>query len=97
MVALGVLAELAANGLRVPDDIAVAAVDDPLPAIPFWPTFTVVQQPGYEMGKAAVELLVARTRGARGESQPWNLVFDAQLHVGTSCGEELVGAGGGAK
>jgi hypothetical protein len=40
--------------------MGVAAIDDPLPSSAFWPRFTIVEQPGYEMGKAAVELLTAR-------------------------------------
>jgi LacI family transcriptional regulator len=87
-VALGVLDELTRHGLRVPEDMAVAAVDDPLPNVPFFPRLTVVEQPGYQMGKAALELLVARLRGTRGEEEPWKLVFDAGLRVGVSCGEQ---------
>lgn len=87
-VSLGVLDELTRRGYRVPDDVGVAAIDDPLPSVGFWPRLTVVEQPGYEMGKAAVELVVARLRGTRREPQPWTLVFDAHLRLGTSCGEE---------
>jgi len=87
-VTLGVLNELSAHRLRAPDDIGVAAIDDPLPNVTFWPRLTVVEQPGYEMGKAAVELVVARLRGTRREPQPWKLMFDAHLRLGMSCGEE---------
>lgn len=86
-VALGVLDALAVAGRRVPEDVGVASVDDPLPKSGFWPRFTVVEQPGYDMGKAAVELLVARLRDPRGTSEPREVVFDADLLVGTSCGE----------
>lgn len=91
-VALGVLNELAAQGLRVPEEMAVASVDDPLPRVQFGPCLTVVEQPVYEMGKAAVELLLGRIRGARAEPEPWQVLFDARLRIGTSCGEALAAA-----
>jgi LacI family transcriptional regulator len=90
-VGLGVLDELARHGLRVPRDVAVAAIDDPLPNVPFFPRLTVVTQPGYQMGKGAVELLLARLQGTRRDAEPWRLVFEARLRVGVSCGEEVLG------
>jgi LacI family transcriptional regulator len=94
-VAIGVLEELAARGIRVPEDVGVAAIDDPLPNLSFLLRFTVVEQPGYQMGKAAVEILVARLRGTRTDAQPWRLVFDAQLRPGQSCGEGRVAGADG--
>ena len=46
--------------LRVPEDISVVAFDDIPPSILIEPFFTVAVQPTYEMGRRAVELLVAR-------------------------------------
>jgi LacI family transcriptional regulator len=86
-VLLGVLDELTANGYHVPDDIGVAAIDDPLPRSTFWPRITIVEQPGYEMGKAAVELLTARLTIANRDMPPREIVFEAVLKIGTSCGE----------
>lgn len=85
--ALGVLDELVTNGYRVPQDIGVAAIDDPLPSSRFWPRLTVVEQPGYEMGRAAVKLLTARMDSIQHESPPQEVMFDPTLKVGTSCGE----------
>ncbi len=63
------LDELATVGCRVPEDISVASIDDPLPQSTFWPRLTVVAQPGYDMGKAAVELLLARLTGDHREGR----------------------------
>jgi len=86
-VALGVLSELAARRLRVPHDVAVAAIDDPLPSVPFWPTLTVVHQPTYDMGRKAAEMLTDRIRHGTDGHTPSEIVFDATLQIGTSCGE----------
>jgi LacI family transcriptional regulator len=84
LVLYGVLDELAAEGTSIPADIAVCCVDDP--ALPefFRPRFTHVEQPGYAMGAAAVETVLAELRSGapRGDRE-----FPATLHIGESCGE----------
>ncbi len=90
-VALGVLDELVAAGCRVPADISVAAIDDPLPRSAFCPRLTIVEQPGYAMGKAAVELLTARMDPAQRADPPRETVFEAILRIGMSCGETFQG------
>lgn len=92
-VAVGVLNELAAAGFSAPADVAVAAVDDPLPGWAFWPRLTVVKQPGYEMGGTAVDLLLARLTGERTDQPAPKVVLPATLVVGTSCGEAGRGVG----
>lgn len=86
-VLIGVLDELAEQGLTIPGDIAVCCVDDPgLPAF-FRPRFTHVAQPGYDMGVAAVRLLMEGIQA--GHLHPADKVFPAQLQIGESCGERL--------
>src|SRR5262245_42891964 len=57
-VLYGVMDELASLEKSVPDDVSVCCVDDP--ALPDFvrPRFTYVEQPGYEMGSAAVEIVL---------------------------------------
>ncbi len=86
-VVRGVLDELIAAGCRVPEDVAVGAIDDPLPASSFWPRLTVVEQPGYEMGVAAVELLLARLLPTGSGAPPREVVFTSTLRPGITCGE----------
>jgi LacI family transcriptional regulator len=87
---LGVLDELVRRGRRVPEDISVSAIDDPLPPSTFWSRLTVIAQPGYEMGRAAIDLLFARLGEGR-DRQAQELVFAATLRVGVSCGESFRG------
>lgn len=58
--ALGCYGALSELGLRVPKDVAVVGFDNQLDiAQGLWPPLTTVQLPHYEMGKWAVEYLLA--------------------------------------
>jgi LacI family transcriptional regulator len=62
-VAIGVMRALKEARLRVPEDVSVVAFDDLPMAITIDPFFTVADQPAYEMGQQATELLLARLAG----------------------------------
>jgi LacI family transcriptional regulator len=62
-IAIGVMRALREAGLRVPEDLSVVAFDDLPMAITIDPFFTVADQPAYEMGQQATELLLARLSG----------------------------------
>jgi LacI family transcriptional regulator len=83
LMALGALDAIRARGLRVPDDIALAAFDD----IPWFvhtaPPITAIAQPTGELGHAAVRALVDRIEGRPPES----VTLPARLVVRRSCGE----------
>jgi LacI family transcriptional regulator len=85
LVLYGVLDELAAQGKSIPGDVSVCCVDDP--ALPSFvrPRFTYVEQPGYAMGTAAVEVVLEALR--TGEMPRADREFPASLHIGESCGE----------
>ena len=86
-VLYGVLDELAAQGMTIPDDISVCCVDDPTLPTFFRPTFTYVEQPGYAMGAAAVELILEELRS--GTAIRTDQEFPATLRIGESCREQL--------
>jgi LacI family transcriptional regulator len=65
-IALGAYAAAADAGHRVPDDISVVGFDDTPIARYVRPTLTTVAIPTYEMGRAAMRLLLAQFEG-RGE------------------------------
>ncbi|MFI1869629.1 LacI family DNA-binding transcriptional regulator [Streptomyces jumonjinensis] len=89
LMALGALDAIRAHGLRVPEDIALAAFDD----IPWFvhtdPPLTAIAQPTDELGRAAVRALIARIEGRPARS----VTLPARLVVRRSCGEPAPPAG----
>ena len=63
--AIGALQAAKALGRRVPDDLAIAGFDDtPLAAL-VTPALTTCRVPVYDMGRAAMKLLIDRMNGCR--------------------------------
>ncbi|HLZ20535.1 MAG TPA: LacI family DNA-binding transcriptional regulator [Ktedonobacterales bacterium] len=62
LMAIGVLRAAALVGVRVPEQVAVIGYDNIPPAEFAAPALSTVDQPAYEMGKAAMKLLLARMR-----------------------------------
>lgn len=60
VIALGVLRAVVDSGLRVPDDVAVVAGDEPAWARVTTPPLSTVCQPVPDLGRVALELLVQR-------------------------------------
>ncbi|MCX5108126.1 LacI family transcriptional regulator [Streptomyces sp. NBC_00378] len=83
LMALGALDAIRAAGLRVPQDIGLAAFDD----IPWFvhtdPPITAIAQPTGELGRAAVRALVDIVEGR----SPQSVTLPARLVVRRSCGE----------
>ena len=67
LMALTLLRVLRRHNLRVPEDISLVGFDDPLSAEHLTPSLTTVRQPISQMGRRAVERLLA---GIRGGSPP---------------------------
>ncbi|HEY0934076.1 MAG TPA: LacI family DNA-binding transcriptional regulator [Trebonia sp.] len=66
-MAIGVLQEAAARGLRVPGDLSVIGFDDTVEATVAVPGLTTVRQPLAEMGRTAVSLLLRQLQARRFE------------------------------
>ena len=83
LMALGAMDELRSRGLRVPDDIALAAFDD----IPWFlhtdPPITAIAQPTGELGHRAVQALINLVEGRSAGS----VTLSARLVTRRSCGE----------
>lgn len=60
LTTLGALSALNARDLRVPEDISIVGYDDVPWAMALNPPPTVIDQPAYEMGSRAAELLLQR-------------------------------------
>jgi DNA-binding LacI/PurR family transcriptional regulator len=65
--ALDVYSAAASAGLRVPDDLSVVGVDDPMSAEYLSPPLTTLRQPLVELGRAAMAALMTRIDGAGGD------------------------------
>jgi LacI family transcriptional regulator, galactose operon repressor len=82
--ALDLLAELHRRGVRVPEDVIVTGFDGLAAGLISAPTLTTVRQPMYDLGVAAVELLLNRI--ADPESRAEHRILPVGLSVRRSCG-----------
>lgn len=80
VVALGVIGQLRAEGLSVPDDVMVTGFDDIVFAELCDPPLTTVHQPRRRLADAAVSALVARIDGRHGAA-PTRLELPPHLVV----------------
>ena len=79
LVAVGALSALRQRGLRVPGDVALACFEDVEIAAMIDPFLTVAMQPAYDMGRAAMQMLLRRMEGFEGPSE--EEVFSTELIV----------------
>ncbi|MEJ5943975.1 substrate-binding domain-containing protein [Pseudokineococcus basanitobsidens] len=84
LVAVGVVQALRAAGRRIPEDVAVATVDDPFYSACVDPPLTSVAQPVRRLAERSVHLLLERCRGERAE--PVHEVLGVKLVVRASSG-----------
>jgi two-component sensor histidine kinase/DNA-binding LacI/PurR family transcriptional regulator len=80
---LEVLPFMRERGIRVPGDVAVASFDDLLEGRSFTPPLTTAAPPFREMGRRAVEILLARLSG---QAVPGRECMPIPLIVRESCG-----------
>jgi LacI family transcriptional regulator len=87
VMAIGALKALREAGLRVPDDVAMAAFDDVPIASAVEPALTTVRQPIERLGSLAVDLLLDRLgRPTDPQALVPRLVLPVDLVVRKSCG-----------
>jgi LacI family transcriptional regulator len=83
-MAIGVLRALAAQGVRVPDDVAVVGFDDIFPASLCDPPLTTIHQPIRRMGERACDRLFKRM--ADPSLRPKAELLPLELVLRSSCG-----------
>lgn len=79
LILLGLVEALREANLRYPDDLAIAGFDDMPWTRVVTPGITVLAQPTYDMGRAAIELLLARI--AQPEQAVRRIVLRGELLV----------------
>jgi len=84
LMTLGALRALHELSIRIPQDVALVGFDDMPWASDLHPPLTTVAQPGYELGKTAVELLLSRI--AKPTLPFRRIMLQPQLIVRQSCG-----------
>lgn len=81
-VAIGAMKTLQRNGVKIPDDIAIVGFTESKMAMIVEPCLTSVEQPTFEMGKAAAELLLEQIKNKEDESiLPKKIVLEAKLNI----------------
>jgi LacI family repressor for deo operon, udp, cdd, tsx, nupC, and nupG len=83
-MAIGAIKAIKQQGLRVPDDIAVAGFDDIQMSSIFEPALTTIAQPVFEIGSTAMELLVRLME--KKEVMKQRFVLEDRLIIRQSCG-----------
>lgn len=85
-IATGAIRALRKMNLYVPDDVALVSFDDFPPALLIDPFLTVANQPAYDMGRRATELLLARLDSEESEA-PQEIILPTEIIVRRSSGE----------
>lgn len=88
VLAESLLTVVSERNLRVPADIAVVGFDDVPWARLISPPLTVVQQPAYDIGTMAADILSRRVLQENVDSAPVQAVLRPTLVVRGSCGSE---------
>lgn len=84
LTTLGALSAIHVRGLQIPKDIALVGYDDIPWPMALNPPPTVVDQPGYEMGRRAARILLQRL--AKPDRAPTTVTLQPKFVVRQSCG-----------
>ncbi|MEZ4633236.1 MAG: LacI family DNA-binding transcriptional regulator [Deinococcales bacterium] len=81
--AFGAMEAIRERGLNIPEDISLIGFDDIPQASISYPKLSTVRQPLKEMGKLAVEMLLAQLE--QKQSQPQQVILTTKLVIRDSC------------
>jgi DNA-binding LacI/PurR family transcriptional regulator len=82
LVSMGVLSQLHASGVRVPEDVSVAGYDDLVFSAMLETPLTTVRQPLEEMCRLAADMLFRQIAGGQAEPEP--VLLEPELVVRAS-------------
>lgn len=93
LIAIGAIKELRQAGLRVPADVSVVGYDHTALAEVADPPLTSIAQPMHEMGRRAMELLLAAIAESPSATRTHQIVLPPRLVVASSTAAAPTGAG----
>ena len=79
MIAQGVYDGIRENGLKVPDDLCVVAIDHKKFAEMLYPKLTYIDYPTRTLGRKAMKLLLLKIENKRKRSKIENVILDTYL------------------
>jgi DNA-binding LacI/PurR family transcriptional regulator len=94
LMTIGALWAIREARLRIPEDVALIAFDDPIWSGLIDPPLTTLAQPVRRMATEAMDLLLERVAGSR--SEPRRTVHTFELRVRSSCGSAVQAGATGA-
>jgi LacI family transcriptional regulator len=93
MMAFGVIRALMEAGRRIPEDVSVIGFDNLELSAIVHPPLTTIHQPKYEIGQAALEILL-RLTAREGHKSPEHRLFGVHLVERQSCASPAIRAAG---
>jgi LacI family transcriptional regulator len=91
LIAIGALSSLRESGMHIPQDVAVVSFDGIPENLTVFPFLTTVDQPSYEIGKKAAELLFSRIKNEPdGPKDFQKIVFPVTVNIRESSADMLV-------
>jgi LacI family repressor for deo operon, udp, cdd, tsx, nupC, and nupG len=87
-MAIGAIKAVKDRGMRVPEDIAVTAFDNLKISSLLEPSITTIDQPKYEMGKKAMNLLLKLINGEKLTKKKY--IMQDELIIRESCGSKSI-------
>lgn len=82
--AIGAMKTLQKEGLRIPEDIAIVGFSESKMAVIVEPNLTSVEQPTFEIGKAAAEILLQQINSEKNQHEKKSdrtIILDAKLNI----------------
>lgn len=80
-IAIGAMKTLQKNGIHIPEDIAIAGFSESQKALIIEPNLTSVEQPTFEIGQTAAELLLEQIKNRYEKPIPKCVILEAKLNI----------------
>lgn len=84
--AFGIIKSAQASGIKIPDDLALAALSDSTAASLVSPALTTLELPNKKLGMVAARMLIDRIEGTFSEEAGQEIILQPRLKIRHSCG-----------